>query len=487
MNRSSLKSRFLLSLVSTLFFLFLLEAGLRITGAVYLSRSIDAGNGSAASVDGTFTILCIGDSFTLGSRVPGNGTYPAQLSHIIRSGSDGKPVEVVNRGVCEYNTWQVLRFLPAWLDQYNPDIVVLLAGSANRFNPWGYDFDRKSLPVIGPILCLVRESRVVKLVRITFLNLKTRMLSLSGNGNGTSGVNRLFGIDGRESGGGRYHEAKRYLVEKMGIVDRIEHDLPSMAWRQFNRGDKSEARSTISQFISEYPSHTEALCNAGYFAFESGDAEQAELLYARARELAPTSEFVTAQVAFFYSNLAREHLVPGEYPAAIDYFFDAILFNPHDEYLYYAMAKAFELQSEYDAGKILSGFEELVVEDPLIAGNPKFSDHIELFKNKREWDDRVAAWLDRDLSEICRLCLVSGGGMVIMNYPVPYAIANSALRRAAGNFEQPFIDLERIFTREIVKTGRERLLFDDDHCTVDGHWIMAEKIYNILDAEGDLK
>ena len=60
---------------------------------------------------GTYRILAIGDSFTMGVNVELEDTYVKVLERLLESGSDGQTYEVINAGVPGYNTRQELTYL----------------------------------------------------------------------------------------------------------------------------------------------------------------------------------------------------------------------------------------------------------------------------------------------------------------------------------------------------------------------------------------
>jgi lysophospholipase L1-like esterase len=73
---------------------------------------------------GTVRILVIGDSFTYGSGVAGEETYPKRLERLL-VGQAGVTVEVINAGVSGYGTVHEAAFLRAEGWSYEPDILVL--------------------------------------------------------------------------------------------------------------------------------------------------------------------------------------------------------------------------------------------------------------------------------------------------------------------------------------------------------------------------
>jgi GDSL-like Lipase/Acylhydrolase family len=78
-------------------------------------------------------ILCVGDSHTYGAGVRAEQAYPAQLQRMLDEATPGA-YTVVNRGVPGFNTAQVRRRLPEWIDALAPTTVVVIAGANNTWN-----------------------------------------------------------------------------------------------------------------------------------------------------------------------------------------------------------------------------------------------------------------------------------------------------------------------------------------------------------------
>jgi len=74
-------------------------------------------------------ILCLGDSVTKGHPYEGSSnTYPSKLQTKLDSAYGSDEYSVINQGVNGYRADQVLANVNAWLNQYNPDIVLLMIG-----------------------------------------------------------------------------------------------------------------------------------------------------------------------------------------------------------------------------------------------------------------------------------------------------------------------------------------------------------------------
>ena len=75
--------------------------------------------------DGTFRVLCLGDSFTLGYTVDRDDLFVDLLE--TWWAAEGRKVEVVNAGVQGYSTDQMLRWLAVHGAKWSPDVVLMLS------------------------------------------------------------------------------------------------------------------------------------------------------------------------------------------------------------------------------------------------------------------------------------------------------------------------------------------------------------------------
>lgn len=73
---------------------------------------------------GRARVACVGDSHTFGEGVLEDETWPAQLARSL-SGGGGPPPEVINAGVCAYDTLQEVLWMERQVLPYRPDLVLL--------------------------------------------------------------------------------------------------------------------------------------------------------------------------------------------------------------------------------------------------------------------------------------------------------------------------------------------------------------------------
>ena len=478
-QHTALPVKLIIGLTSLLLSIGALELGMRLAGHAYLARTVLPEDRIDLSPQ-THRILCVGDSFTFGGRTSRDATYPALLERSLTPPA-GERYQVINRGVCEYNTRQVLELLPEWLDLYQPELVLVLVGAANRFNPQGYGWDQDT----GGLARLsggLQGLRVVKMARFISLALQGRSDAWRGSWVHYDGSPRPLGVDGRSGADSPYMEAKRWLAEREA-TELPGSDPLSMIWYLHNQGELERAIRVGNEALASHPDDEELTCSLGYFHYRTGQLEQAHASFSQALERFPSSGFVHALAAFFYSNAGRDALLGGNPDQAIPWLFEAMPLIPDDEYVYYAMSKAYSLQSTHSAQVVLDRCHTLVTQHPELANNPKLMNHIAMFERAEGWDRTVESWLEEDLDAIVRAGQASGARVVLGSYPVPYELANRQLQAAADRHGLQLVDHQRRFTQLLEAEPADRYLFDDDHCTEAGHEVMAREVERVLTAE----
>lgn len=116
--------------------------------------------------EGGRVVLCVGDSYTYGTSVSHSGTYPAQLEEHLNRYDPGGRYRVVNQGVPGMNSAQAVAALPIWLDELDPDAVVVWIGANNWFNRTGSDGELPSREEDGLASRLIKRSRLLRLVQM---------------------------------------------------------------------------------------------------------------------------------------------------------------------------------------------------------------------------------------------------------------------------------------------------------------------------------
>ena len=160
----------------------ILEIGLRLTGYLMISaREVPLGVNEARESflvskeeSGKIKIMTLGDSTTNGGTMPLENTYPFLLFNLLEKSIYKDKTTVANHGRCEYNTSMTLNQIKSELDDYDPEIVILLTGEADRFNPQGLEesFKEEAWSNESFFKAYLLKFRVYKLIRGIVLNMK---------------------------------------------------------------------------------------------------------------------------------------------------------------------------------------------------------------------------------------------------------------------------------------------------------------------------
>jgi len=139
----------------------LLEVFLRIGGFIFTLNQERYNRVIQERNESEFRILCLGESTT---AIGGRDSYPYQLEEILNEQNLGKKFEVINKGAVSKKTDFILKYLKKNLDEYSPDVVVLMLGIndilAARTHIWW-----------GRLRDVLEHSRSYKLVEYAIMHL----------------------------------------------------------------------------------------------------------------------------------------------------------------------------------------------------------------------------------------------------------------------------------------------------------------------------
>ncbi len=140
----SRRRRVAFSIAALLAFFLLSELTLwGVSRVAYWSRVSRFNESPAALAEGTFTIATFGDSVTAGQGTAPDYSYPRQLEELLNGANEGG-FRVVNHGVFALNSSRLADLLPQWLEETEPDLIVVMVGCNN-----GWNFRNSHLDAIG--------------------------------------------------------------------------------------------------------------------------------------------------------------------------------------------------------------------------------------------------------------------------------------------------------------------------------------------------
>lgn len=232
-----------------------------VIGAAALLGVLEAGLSAAAALRSrpapasgaeTYTVLCLGDSFTYGM---GGESYPDQLGR--RLAAAGLRVRVINRGIAGINSAQLAERADDELARHRPDAVVVVVGADNFWN---------SLPIEGGAL----------------RRLNLRLLSLR-----SYRLIRLLWVGVSEGSlRGRYRrDAPASREEAMDVLRASLESEHLFDWFRLQLGDRPDgprveaARRSVAAALAADPGDARARLLLARLALDSGDAAGAERLF----------------------------------------------------------------------------------------------------------------------------------------------------------------------------------------------------------------
>ena len=207
------------------------------------------------------------------------------------------------------------------------------------------------------------------------------------------------------------------------------------------------------------------------FYDKRGQYTDAALCYKKSLELNPKLHT--------YTGLAWSYIQLGQFDEAIEIFINVINLYPNEFDNYYALLKSYEFQNKYNAANLLALFSKLGEKNPTLKKSKEFQSYIFFLKNRANIETTIDIWLEDDLEKVVALCRRNNIHLIIQNYPYAYHSANRVLENVASKNNVTFIDNYSIFNK-FLPEEKTKYFSDFDHCTKEGHWIMANNIYNVL-------
>jgi lysophospholipase L1-like esterase len=163
-------------IVVSVLVLVLLEVLLRVAGYIYV-RNILASNTAIRPSD--TTILCLGESTTIGLWVRWEDSYPKQLEGMLRKHYQRENLHAIVPVHIGQNSSQIANRIAQYLDMYKPALVIIMMGANNL---WSLEeshaiqfFELYSKrTILFSALMFLNQSRTFKLARYLYLRATTK-------------------------------------------------------------------------------------------------------------------------------------------------------------------------------------------------------------------------------------------------------------------------------------------------------------------------
>jgi len=459
---------FLAFIAGTIFVFVFMECVLNIVGHFHNKNNIEKQLNSQ-HISGN-SILCIGDSFTESFGSSKNNDYPSQLGRIIKR-RYGNKYPVYNLGRSGKNTRQISMELPFYIEKFNPKIAVILSGSANYWNYWGYKKES-----------FWSSFKTIKLFKLLFNNVKYR--------------ENKYKFNFIE-----YKHRRNQFRQLLSLTIRPE--------TQFIAKLRAIALSTHLQYLDSCIGNenlsVENLMHLTRFSILSGRSSEIIDKIDMKKIHSPYERFLIAlyrekflgkkfDISNYFPGYQAIYLYkmmkPTDYtPEALELFIKA---SPYFEEPYYQLTllgnNEIRIPTDYDQKRFsikdsvyyYRSLYALSQDDNYFDENTYIQEDPDLEIMTKE----INGWVKDDIEKMVELCIQKGISVVLMNYPLysnatAFSSVNKVNEDIASKYNLPFVDNSRLF--DTIKMERNSYFISDGHCSDIGYRLMAQNLFTVID------
>ncbi|MCF7887199.1 MAG: tetratricopeptide repeat protein [Candidatus Omnitrophica bacterium] len=423
------KQKILVFFIGLLTAIFLLEVSLRVISSIYQKGVMPCEKSSTLEQEGHYTILCLGNSFTVGCGAPKGASYPDQLQHLLNERIKGENIKVINGGKINLNSAELLNKLAAKIDCVNPDLIILRTGGPNWWNHYKYNTylareNKGNTPSKRLTHSLndffYRRSRIYRLITLLISNMKSKINP------------QLL----------RYREQKEYIEATEWL--KYLRDRWALLYYNLHREtlfvDKQKSEGAIKLFKKVIKADPDYPKNYRYLG----------------------------EIYFFQKN----------YEEAIKWFIKGVKADPNYRNIeenrnYFYIRNIYASTSNKRVKEVIDNFIR-----EFSGISPSVSENLLFLTNREIWE-----WAESDIKEIIRIIREKEIKMILQNYPPNMTgrkkSINGILRKIADDFNIPFVDNEKQFLQE-MRINNNDFFVSDGHCNAKGYGLMAMNIYNVI-------
>lgn len=477
------RHKLIIFFIGTLSGILLLEICLRIMGFCYSHRGGYDKEFSGEKEDNCITILCLGDSVTMGiGGGPRSNSYPSQLQNLLDLEYGKGRIEVINTGRAWGNTSRLLDcFFNGFIKEVKPDIILFLGGIANFTNYWGYHryIESKRLKGKGyvnqkrkrrKILTLLQEQlykiKTYNMARLLYFNIKDR-------GRKEKNMQYIQGafLENKHKGKNKVDRGVSYeKIEEMTKNSNLYTRIGEVYFRDMENYDEAAKWFKKGAFVNpEDRKNYDYL--AGVYTAWCGRGKSIDDIISFIKEMIT----INPDIASSYIELASFSLIKGDKKQALEMLKKGISLEKGDRELdggCWKIGCFFLNQGKYQEGvEFLEGIKPQGIEDV-----------IEILKNKGDISD----WITYDVEKIIAICKKEKIKIILQNYPSnEYKRASVILEKIAEKYALPFVNNQEIFQDLLRKGEPAESLFssDYDHPNAKGYAVMAKNVFDKLEKE----
>lgn len=327
------------------------EVAFRITGVLLLT-SRELRNQRAVAAEGTYRILCLGESTT-------QNQWPPLLQEELDKSPGGVKFKVIDKGNTGIYTGIILSNLDQYLNRFNPQMVVVMMGINDGEWIWRNPLENEEHILFQWVLWL-KNLRVNKLGQYIFDGLKNRKLQGDGSHyeeylEAAIQADPLNEQSYLELGNwyrdnGEQEKAKKIFESGIKAIPGNAEIHISAARAYRADGDYDKAESLYKAGVLNDPKYSDAYIDLGYLYRVQGRIDEAEKLYKAGIVAVPNNTEVIKNLADLYRNQNKHQKAMKMYEAAIES-------DPRNSWMYLEMGKYYreagmsdELVRLYEAG-----------------------------------------------------------------------------------------------------------------------------------------
>lgn len=269
-----------LILFSVVLFFTALEISLWAFSAVSLIMRHNSMNIPARGDNGSFRIMCIGESTT---AMGGPYSYPAQLEQVLNASSTNMSFTVINNGLIASNSSNIAAKLENDIERYHPDMILAMIGINDLDPTSSFEAEHTTRPVWRRLksfrlISAVIQSLIDKIRNSSVLEQAYRAQPARHTANGTPADNIETSLTAgwRARQDHQYTKAKKHFATAISLDPSDVRAYFALGWLLQDEGENIEAEKLFMEAIKRNPGQAGAYVGMGWFLQTPARAREAE-------------------------------------------------------------------------------------------------------------------------------------------------------------------------------------------------------------------